>query len=118
MIFSSSDFTVDQLSLGVNTEKSFAPLPPDQSVGIKAWVRTTEYHRSSKLQAIEALLHSPAAPSGTQHSGQIEKGRPQVGLHLHPRETLGPPPLFRSGPHAGDHPRLAMVAAGDTKQIA
>jgi hypothetical protein len=75
MIFSSYDFTMDQLSLGVNTEKSFAPLPPDQSVGIKAWMRTTEYHRFSKLQAIKALLHLPTAPSGTQHTGQIASPR-------------------------------------------
>jgi hypothetical protein len=29
---------------------------------------------------------------------------PQAGLHLRTRETLGPPPLFRSGPKAADHP--------------
>jgi hypothetical protein len=60
---------MDQLSLGVNTEKSFVPLHPDQTVEIKAWVHKTEYQRSSKLHAIEARFHSPAASSGTQHSG-------------------------------------------------
>jgi hypothetical protein len=80
-------------------------------------VCTTEYHRSSKLQAIEALLRSPTATSGTQQSNQIKKGRPQTVMHLCSREILGLPPLFRSGPHAADHPRLAKVAAGDTKSI-
>jgi hypothetical protein len=35
------------------------------------------------------------------------ESRPPVGLPLHARETLGPPPLFRSDPHVGDHPGLA-----------
>jgi hypothetical protein len=29
---------------------------------------------------------------------------------------LGPPPLFRSRPHAGDRPRPSKVASGDTKR--
>jgi hypothetical protein len=61
MIFSSPHFTMDQLSLGVNPEKSFAPLPPEQSVGIKAWVCTTEYHRSSKFQAKSTVTFAGGA---------------------------------------------------------
>jgi hypothetical protein len=35
------------------------------------------------------------------------ESRPPVGPPLHAREALGPPPLFRSDPHVGDHPGLA-----------
>jgi hypothetical protein len=66
----------------------------NQMVGIKAWVRTTEYHPIQQTSGIAALLRSPAEPFGTPHSGQIKKDRPQEGLHLHTRETLGQPPLF------------------------
>jgi hypothetical protein len=90
-----------------NKKQSFAPLP-NQTVEIKAWVRTTEYHPIQQTPGKKTLLHSPATPSGTQHSCQIEKSKPQASLHLRPRETLGPPPLFKSGPHAGDHPRLRI----------
>jgi hypothetical protein len=96
------------MSLDANTDQSFAPLPPEpigrnKSMGAQDWILLIQQTPGKK-----APLHSPAAPSGTQHSCQIEKSKPQASLHLRPRETLGPPPLFKSGPHAGDHPRLRI----------
>jgi hypothetical protein len=44
----------------------------NQTVGIKVWVRATEYHPTSKLQAEDALFHSPAELSETHLSSQIE----------------------------------------------
>jgi hypothetical protein len=49
----------------------------NQMVGIKAWVRMTEYHPIQQTPGIGALIHSPAEPSGTHHSNQIKKLRPQ-----------------------------------------
>jgi hypothetical protein len=40
-------------------------------------MRTTEYHPIQQNSRQNALFHSPAAPSETQHSGQIKKNRPQ-----------------------------------------
>ena len=78
-------------------KKSFAPLPPDQTVGIKAWVRTTEYHRSSKLQAQSTVTFAGGAFRNSTLRLDHES-RPPVGLPLHARETLGPrpPPATRS----------------------
>jgi hypothetical protein len=45
----------------------------NQTVGIKGWVRTTEYHPIQQTTGIAALLCSPTEPSGTHHSGQIKK---------------------------------------------
>jgi hypothetical protein len=74
----------------------------NQTVGIKVWVRATEYNTIQQTPGIGALFHSPAKPSGTTHSGQTKKDRPQEGLHLCTRETLDQPPLLgRSArPHA------------------
>jgi hypothetical protein len=68
----------------------------NQTAGIKAWVRTTEYHPIQQTLGIAALLCSPAEPSGTHQSDQIKKDQPQKGLHLRARGTLGqPPPIGR-----------------------
>jgi hypothetical protein len=44
------------------------------------------------------------------------ESRPPVGLPLPPREAVEPSPLFRSGPHAGDHPKLAIPAVGQANR--
>jgi hypothetical protein len=68
----------------------------NQAVRIKAWVRSTEYHPIQQIPGIGALVHSPAEPSETHHSDQIKKDRPQEGLHLRTRGTLGQTPLLGS----------------------
>jgi hypothetical protein len=45
----------------------------NQTVGIKAWVRTTKYHPIQQTPGIGALVHSPAEPSETPHSDEIKK---------------------------------------------
>jgi hypothetical protein len=70
----------------------------NQTIGIKAWVHTTEYHPIQQTPGKDTLLHSLVEPSETHHSGQIKKDQPQKDLHLRARGTLGlPPPVGR--PH-------------------
>jgi hypothetical protein len=70
MIFSSSDFAMDQQALDVNTEKSFAQLP------LQPKGRNKNMGAHDRIPPIQqtpgkTLLHSPAGPSGTQLTGQI-----------------------------------------------
>jgi hypothetical protein len=44
------------------------------------------------------------------------ESRPPVDLPLHAREILGPPPLFRSAPHIGDHPGLATLGVEELQE--
>jgi hypothetical protein len=41
----------------------------NQTVGIKAWVRMTEYHPIQQTPGMGALSNLPAEPFGTHHSG-------------------------------------------------
>jgi hypothetical protein len=66
----------------------------NQTVKIKAWMCTTEYHPIQQTPGIGALLRSPAEPSETPHFGKIKKNQHQKGLHLCKRGTLGQPPLI------------------------
>jgi hypothetical protein len=122
MIFSASNFIMDEMSPDGNKEWSFAPLPPNQTAGIKAWVCTTDYHPTQQTLGIGALLYSPAEPSGTPHSGQIKKNLPQEGFYRRTRATLGQPPLLckTAGPHVAarwststeeDRTRTRMVSS-------
>jgi hypothetical protein len=63
----------------------------NQMVGIKAWVRTTEYHPIQQTPGIGALSLSPAERSGTPHSGQIKENRHWKDLRLRTKGTLGQP---------------------------
>jgi hypothetical protein len=117
MIFSYSDFTMDQMSLGVNTEKSFTQHPPKPNGRNKSMCAHDRIPPIQQTPGNRSTVTFAGGAFWTQHSGQIMKGRPPTGLNLRPRETLGPFPLFRSSPHVSDHSRLAMVVAGDTKQI-
>jgi hypothetical protein len=84
MIFSASDFTIEQKSPDGNKKQSFVSLPPDpngrnKNIGVHC-------------------LHSPVKPSKTPHSGQIKKDWPQAGLHRCTRGNLGQPTSHR-GPN-------------------
>jgi hypothetical protein len=110
MIFSISDFIMDQISPDGNKEQSFAPLFLNGRN--KKHGCMTEYHPIQQTSGIDALLQSPVEPSETLHSGQIKKGRHQKDLHLHTRETLG---LARRGE---EDPRAAEPALSKLRRQA
>jgi hypothetical protein len=97
MIFSSSNFTIDQKSPDGNKNRASRRSLQNQTVGIKAWVPTTKYHTIQQTPGIGALFHSSEEPSGTTHSSQIKKDWPQEGLHLRTRGILDQPP-YRQAP--------------------
>ena len=87
-------------------KKSFAPLPPEP-IG-----------RNKNMGAhdrIPPIQQTPGKSTVTFTGGAFRnstlrpdhESRPPAGPPLHAREALGPPPLFRSDPHVGDHPGLA-----------
>jgi hypothetical protein len=96
------DFTMDQISHDGNKERSFAPLPlvpngRNKSTGAHDRIPPDPAnfrHRCTVTFAGGAFYYSPLR--------QIKKDRPQEGLYLRTRETLGQSPLLgRSvGPHA------------------
>jgi hypothetical protein len=87
----------------------------NQTVRIKAWVCTTEYHPIQQTPSISALLHSPAEPFGTPHSNQIKKDQPQKNLHLCTRGTLGQPPLFERPPNSFANTKVVELTLRVTK---
>jgi hypothetical protein len=75
---------------------------------------------SSNLQAWGAQWSSPAEPSRTWHSGQINKYKHQANLRISARGTLGPPPLLEhtSIPsRCRSEQKLEAVAEASTKSI-
>jgi hypothetical protein len=89
MIFFASDLPWTKSRLMATKDRTSRRSLLNQTVRIKAWVRTTEYHPIQQTPGIAALLRLPTEPFGTPHSGQIKKDQPQEGLHLHTRGTLG-----------------------------
>jgi hypothetical protein len=53
MIFFASDFTMDQMGPDGNKERSSRHSLQNQTVGIKAWMRMTEYHPIQQTPGIK-----------------------------------------------------------------
>jgi hypothetical protein len=76
---------MDPMSLGVNIEKSFAPLPPEPN-GRNKSMGTRDRIPPDPANS----RHTPVEFSGTHHSSQINAEWHSAGLHLRMTETRGP----------------------------
>jgi hypothetical protein len=99
MIFSASDFTMDQMSLDCNKERSIALLP----LKLNGWNKIMGAHDRIPPDPANSryMVHWHICRQSLTEL-TIKKDRPQEDLHLHTRGTLGQPPLLGStvGPHA------------------